>query len=147
MTIFRTGLMVTLLVAGAMALTALLGIPLMLTSWASSAALIAALRTSPAARPVAVGIGHLISGAVGYAMMMVSAQSGIDVSMLAPLGAGIAVMVMMLTNRLHPPAAANAAIPLFMAVSGQTFMLAIASGALALAMLAGILDRFDGAKT
>ncbi len=143
----RTGLIVTLLVAGAMALTAALGIPLMLTSWASSAALIAALRTSPAARPVTVGLGHLISGAVGYLALMLVPLLGIDAYMLAPLGAGIAVMAMLAARQFHPPAAANAAIPLFTAVAANEFALACAAGAVALGAMAATLDRIDGAKT
>ena len=147
MTVLRTGLIVALLVAGAMALTALLGIPLMLTSWASSAALIAALRTSPAARPAAVGLGHLISGAVGYAMLILMQHLGIDAYLFAPLSAGIAVMAMMGAGHFHPPAAANAAIPLFIAVAPSPLALACAAGAVALAAMAATLDRIDRAKT
>lgn len=143
----RTGLIVAVLVAGAMALTAALGIPLMLTSWASSAALIAALRTSPAARPAQVGLGHLISGAVGYAMLMLLPYVGIEGALLAPLGAGIAVAAMIALGHFHPPAAANAAIPLFTAVAADQFSLACAAGAVALAALAATLDRIDGAKS
>lgn len=143
----RTGAVVALLVAGAMALTGLLDIPLMLTSWASSAALIAALRTSPAARPAAVGIGHLISGAIGVAMLLAATRLGIAADMAAPLGAWLAVMAMMLVRQFHPPAAANAVIPLFTGGAGLEFMLAVASGAVALAAMAGLLDRIDGAMT
>jgi CBS-domain-containing membrane protein len=146
-TALRTGLIVAVLVAGAMVLTAALGIPLMLTSWASSAALIAALRTSPAARPAAVGLGHLMSGAVGYAMLMLVQHLGIEASLLAPLSAGAAVMAMMGARHFHPPAAANAAIPLFTAVAPAQFALACAAGAVALAALAATLDRIDGAKS
>ncbi len=146
MTIVRAGAVTTLVLAGAMALAHLFGIPLMLTSWASSAALIAGFRTSPAARPAPAAIGHVVSGAIGAILISFSTQFSIDAMLLAPVGAGLAVMAMMLARNFHPPAAANAAIPLVSDVVTQDFALAIICGALGLAAMAALCDRIDGAK-
>jgi CBS-domain-containing membrane protein len=131
---------------------------MILASWASSAALIAGLRASPAARPWAVGAGHFISGITGA---MVVAYVWHDVPfqffpvygeyplpfdplwLIAP-AVGIAVLGMLLAKALHPPAAANAAIPLLMGGGNpRPFLFVMVFGAAMLAALAAGMDWND----
>jgi CBS-domain-containing membrane protein len=145
MIVLRTGFYVVLLLGAGMGLAHLFDIPLMLASWASSAALIAGFRASPAARPVPVAAGHLISGAVGYGAALLVPHLGAHALWIAPVAAAIAAMAMMTLQFYHPPAAANAVIPLFTTVALPHFAAALAVGALALGTVAWLLDRRDAA--
>ncbi len=123
-----------------------LDVPMILTSWASSAALIGGLRASPAARPRAVAGGHIISGLVGIVMLLI-ARAGIpfDPRWLIAPGVGLAVALMIATRLLHPPAAANPAITLVLPVEPVSFAIALFAGAALLAALTFTLDLFDEA--
>jgi CBS-domain-containing membrane protein len=143
MMVLRTGLFVMLLLGAGMVAAHLFGIPLMLTSWASSAALIAGFRNSPAARPLPVAAGHLVSGAIGSGAAMLVPHLAGHAFWIAPLAAAFAAMAMMAIRLYHPPAAANAVIPLFTAVTLPHFGAALVIGALALAAVAWLLDSRD----
>jgi CBS-domain-containing membrane protein len=123
-----------------------LDVPMILTSWASSAALIGALRASPAARPMAVGGGHLISGLVGIGALLMAKQGlPFDPRWLIAPGVGLAVLLMTVTRLLHPPAAANPAITLIVPTEPVSFAIALFAGAAMLAILTYALDRTDNA--
>lgn len=123
-----------------------LDVPMVLTSWASSAALIGGLRASPAARPLAVSGGHIISGLVGLGMLVLSKQGlPFDARWLIAPGVGLAVLLMSVTRLLHPPAAANPAITLVVPTVAANFAIALFAGAALLALLTFLLDRVDGA--
>ncbi len=124
-----------------------LDVPMILTSWASSAALIGGLRASPAARPMAVSGGHIISGLVGLAALLIAKQGlPFDPIWLIAPGVGLAVAMMAATRLLHPPAAANPAIALVMPTEPMSFAVAIFAGAALLAALTVLLDRADGSN-
>jgi CBS-domain-containing membrane protein len=123
-----------------------LDVPMILTSWASSAALIGGLRASPAARPIAVAGGHIISGLVGLGALALSKQGvPFDPRWLIAPGVGLAVLLMSVTRLLHPPAAANPAITLVVPTIATNFAIALFAGAALLALLTFLLDRVDGA--
>jgi CBS-domain-containing membrane protein len=128
----------------AVALVIGLGVPLILASWASSAALLGGLRTSPAARPWAVGIAHVTTGAVGLGALFLT-QTGLplDAHWLIAPAVGLAVWGMVLFKALHPPAAANALIPLITAPLPLSFAITVIFGAALLAILAAAIDRFE----
>jgi CBS-domain-containing membrane protein len=124
-----------------------LDVPMILTSWASSAALIGSLRSSPAARPVTVAGGHIVSGSVGIALLLIARQGlPFDARWLIALGVGMAVALMAATRLLHPPAAANPAITLVMPTDPISFAVALFAGAGLLAILTLLIDRRDGAR-
>jgi CBS-domain-containing membrane protein len=125
-----------------------LDVPMILTSWASSAALIGGLRASPAARPLAVSGGHIVSGLVGIAALVLAKQGlPFDPRWLIAPGVGLAVLLMIATKMLHPPAAANPAITLVVPTDPISFAIALFAGAALLAALTYLLDRADGAET
>lgn len=124
-----------------------LEVPMILASWAASAALISGLRISPAARPWAVGISHLTCGTVGLGVLLI-AQGGIPFSahwLIAP-AVGLAVLGMLAFGAFHPPAAGNAAIPLIAATQAGGFAITFIFGALVLAVLAASLDHYETTK-
>jgi CBS-domain-containing membrane protein len=121
-----------------------LNVPMILTSWASSAALIGGLRTSPAARPMAVSGGHVISGLVGIGALLLAKQGlPFDPCWLIAPGVGLAVLLMTATRLLHPPAAANPAITLVVPTEPVSFAVALFAGAALLATLTFVLDRSE----
>jgi CBS-domain-containing membrane protein len=131
----------------AVVLVIILDVPLILASWASSAALIGGLRASPAARPWAIGIAHVTAGAVGLGALFLL-QAGLPFGgqwLIAP-AVGFAVFGMMSFKALHPPAAANALIPLITAPLPISFAAAILFGAAVLATLAAVIDRFEASQ-
>jgi CBS-domain-containing membrane protein len=133
-------------VQAAILLVLWLDVPMILTSWASSAALIGGLRASPAARPLAVSGGHIISGLVGLGALMIAKQGlPFDPRWLIAPAVGVAVLLMTATRLLHPPAAANPAITLVIPTDPASFAIALFAGAALLALLTFLLDRVDDA--
>lgn len=113
------------------ALAHIVGSPLIMTSWASSAALILGPRDAPAARPIAVLMGHLVSSLVATAFLLAGPSIwwiGPAVALSFALMAGLGV--------LHPPAAANAAILMITPTAPTWFLGATFVGASALAAMA-----------
>lgn len=134
------------IVQAAILMVIALDVPMILTSWASSAALIGSLRSSPAARPLAVAGGHIVSGLVGLALLALAKQGlPFDPRWLIAPGVGLAVLLMSITRLLHPPAAANPAITLVVPTLAMNFAFALFAGAALLALLTFLLDRADGA--
>ncbi len=111
--------------------------PLIMTSWASSSALIATLRGAPSARPKAAFVGHIISTLAGMLVLILLGPSlwwiGLAVS--------LAVVAMWLTDTIHPPAAANAAIIFVTPVPLLWFGGVTLAGATGLAAIAFLLSK------
>jgi CBS-domain-containing membrane protein len=140
----KTGLIAFIVVQAAVAGALLLNVPLILASWASSAAVIAGLRGAPAARPWAVGMGHIICGAVGLLLLLLAqVELAFDVRWLIGAGVGLAVWAMVVAKALHPPAAGNVAIPVI-AVTHPTplaFIVTFVFGAILLAAMARVFEQ------
>jgi len=139
----------TLLVLQAMVLASwIAGLALMLPSWASSTALIVGCREVPAARPHAASFGHLICGAVGIAVFLLAGPAAHPWALwLAAPAVAVGVTLMWALRCYHPPAAANAAIPLFTAATMPVYAGAVTLGAVLLYGAAWAFDRADGAAT
>ncbi len=140
----KTGLIAGVVVQVAVACALVFNVPLILASWASSAAVIAGLRGSPAARPWAVGMGHLICGAFGLMLLLlVQLNPGFDVRWLIGIGVGCAVWTMVSAKALHPPAAGNVAIPIIAATHPLpiAFIVTFIFGAAILAGMARMFER------
>ncbi len=140
-------LALTLLILQALILASwIAGLALMLPSWASSTALILGCREVPAARPRAVSFGHLICGATGIAVFALAGPAAHPWALwLAAPAVAIGVTLMWVLRCYHPPAAANAAIPLFIAATMPVYACTVALGAVLLYGAAFALDRADGA--
>jgi CBS-domain-containing membrane protein len=140
----KTGLIALVVVQTAVAAALILNVPLILASWASSAAVIAGLRGAPAARPWAVGMGHIICGAVGFLLLLLTqVELAFDVRWLIGAGVGLAVWAMVRAKALHPPAAGNVAIPIIAVThpSPIAFVITFAFGAVVLSSMAKIFER------
>ncbi|MBX9663147.1 HPP family protein [Novosphingobium sp.] len=136
----------TLLILQALVLASwIAGFALMLPSWASSTALIVGCRDVPAARPRAASLGHLVCGATGVAVFVLAGPAAHPwAPWLAAPAVAVGVTLMWLVHCYHPPAAANAAIPLFTAATMPVYAGAVALGAALLLIAAHALDRADG---
>ncbi len=121
------------------------GLALMLPSWASSTALIVGCRDVPAARPRAASFGHVICGATGIAAFYLAGPAAHPWALwLAAPAVAVGVTLMWALRCYHPPAAANAAIPLFTAATMPVYAGTVILGASLLLLAAHALDRADG---
>jgi CBS-domain-containing membrane protein len=84
---------------------------LMIPTFGASVVLITALPTSPLARPRNIFFGHLISASAG---IIIGATMGVTFYTIG-IAVGLAILFMMLTDRLHPPAGGN---PILVMISG-----------------------------
>jgi CBS-domain-containing membrane protein len=140
----KMGLIALVVVQTAVAGAVLLNVPLILASWASSAAVIAGLRGAPAARPWAVGMGHIICGAVGLLFLLLTqVELAFDIRWLIGAGVGLAVWAMVAAKALHPPAAGNVAIPVIAVIhpTPLAFLIAFVFGAVVLSGMAKIFEQ------
>ena len=83
----------------------------MIPTFGASVVLITALPTSPLARPRNIFFGHLISASAG---IIIGATMGVTFYTIG-IAVGLAILFMMLTDRLHPPAGGN---PILVMISG-----------------------------
>lgn len=108
-------------------------LPLFLTSWASSTALILTARDQPASAPATVFVAHCVCGFIGIAFAMMASY---DQRAIIP-AFGLSMFAMLITGRVHPPAAANAVIVILMpAVTPRLMLETTTLGGVCLAMLA-----------
>jgi CBS-domain-containing membrane protein len=108
-----------------------------LTSWASSVAL---LLTAPSARstsPHRIVTCHVLSAFIGAALA-VSASNSIWIIAIA---VSLALLTADLLDIVHPPAIANAAIAFSVSTAMHTFLLLVLLGAVVLGTSAGIVRR------
>ncbi len=136
----------TLLMLQALVLASwLAGFALMLPSWASSTALIVGSRDMPAARPRAASLSHVVCGAIGVAVFILAGPAAHPWALwLATPAVAVGVTLMWALRCYHPPAAANAAIPLFTTATMPVYAGAVALGAVLLLLAAHAMDRADG---
>jgi CBS-domain-containing membrane protein len=140
----KAALLACLVVQAAVTMAIMLHVPMILTSWASSAALIGAMRASPAARPLAVSGGHIVSGLVGLGLLLIARHDlPFDPRWMIAPGVGFAVLLMAWARVLHPPAAANPAIALVLPTEASNFAIALCAGAALLACMTLLLDALD----
>lgn len=139
----------TLLILQALVLASwIAGLALMLPTWASSTALIVGCRDTPAARPHAASLGHLICGATGIAVYLLAGSAAHPWALwLAAPAVASGVTLMWALRCYHPPAAANAAIPLFTAATMPVYAGTVILGAALLYGAAWAFDRTDGAAS
>mgnify|MGYP002635592453 FL=1 len=83
----------------------------MIPTFGASVVLITALPASPLARPHNIFFGHLISASAG---ILIGASFGVTFFTIG-IAVGLAILVMMMTDKLHPPAGGN---PILVMISG-----------------------------
>lgn len=111
--------------------------PLLMAPFGASCVLLFCAPDSPLAQPRAVIGGHILSTAVGLAIMAVAGTGPLAMA----VGVGLAIALMMATRTTHAPAGAD---PLLVMLTGQgwAFLLTpVASGALLLVLVAWIWHR------
>ena len=106
--------------------------PLLAPPLAASAALVAMTPNAPAARPLTLAAGHVLSVAAGFAAVLVLGSG----PMAATIAAGLAVAAMALAGRFHAPAVASAV--LVGATGAPVAALALLAGALTIALFGSI---------
>ncbi len=94
------------LLAALVSITMVLDEPLLVPSFATSAAIIACLPELPVAQPRHVVGGHLLGAVAGYLLLAVDVNIGVQVTLAVTLSVG----AMLLVRVLHPPGAATAAL-------------------------------------
>ncbi|MBB4151221.1 MULTISPECIES: HPP family protein [Sphingomonadales] len=108
---------------------------LVITSLASSAATVIGTSGTPPTRPRAILFGHISSALCGLlvAAMMTPGPLAYGIAV------GLASAVMIATQRLHPPAAANAIISFIYQDTMVAYLFAIVAIAAMIALLSAIL--------
>ena len=100
----------------------------MIPTFGASVVLITALPSSPLARPRNIFFGHLISASAG---VLIGAAFCVTFYTIG-IAVGLAILVMKMTDKLHPPAGGN---PILVMISGAALeynVLPLAVGVLSL---------------
>ncbi len=126
---FLSGTLGMLAIVG---VTNLVGQPLLIGSFGSSAVLLFGVTDSPLAQPRNLIGGHLVSA--GVATLVVALIGSTPLAMA--VGVGLAIFVMNLTRTNHPPAGATALIGIQGAVGPDFIFVPVLAGALILLVVA-----------
>ena len=129
----RCAVILTLLLTAA----AMMGSAVILTSWASSIALILSAPDTPAARPRQIIGGHIISAALGIGLAAISGHSLWMIAVSVPL----AIVITHCCGVLHPPAIANSAIPFSISIPSSSFLLLATVGGFILGVAALLVRK------
>jgi CBS-domain-containing membrane protein len=105
---------------------------LVVTSFASSCATVISMPSAAASAPRTIVLGHCMSALIGIGAAALLAPTPPDYAIAA--AASMAAMV--LTNRLHPPAAANAILAFHLSTSSFDFFVVVLVGASMIAIIA-----------
>jgi CBS-domain-containing membrane protein len=131
-------ILTTLLIAGLMMHRAII-----LTSWASSLALILSAPNHPSTAARRIIGGHIISALVGTGLVAVGGHS----IWLLVIGVPFAMVITHWLDVLHPPAIANSAIPLSISIPSATFLLLATAGGCILAIAALLVRKSDAERS
>jgi CBS-domain-containing membrane protein len=121
-------------------LTPLTSYPLAAIPFATSIVLVISQPDAKPAQPRALIGGHLISAVVG---LLVSALLGPS-AVAAALAVGLAVLAMVLTDTLHPPAGINPLLVVSGSLPPSFLIVPVLAGVCLLAAFAWIWHRFAG---
>ena len=98
----------------------------------ASLVLVMAVYDSPLAKPRNVFFGHILSAASGVLVFYFLGNSSLSIG----LGVALAIMIMHITNTIHPPAGANPVIAIIGAKSFEFVIMPVAIGALFIVIFA-----------
>ncbi|MAU69847.1 MAG: hypothetical protein CMD40_01750 [Gammaproteobacteria bacterium] len=91
----------------------------------ASLVLVMAVHDSPLAKPRNVFFGHILSASSGVLIFYFMGNSALSIA----LGLSLAVLVMIVTKTIHPPAGANPVIAILGAKSFEFVIMPVAIGA------------------
>lgn len=114
------------------------GVLLLIAPFGASCVLVFAIPQSPLARPRNVIGGHVLSTAVGVAVLHFCGAAPWAVA----LGVGLAIAVMLLTDTLHPPAGADPIVAMLTGASWTFPLMPVAVGATTIVLLAAGFHRY-----
>tara|TARA_B100001094_G_scaffold55006_1_gene50577 strand:+ start:432 stop:893 length:462 start_codon:yes stop_codon:yes gene_type:complete len=104
----------------------------------ASLVLVMAVSDSPLASPRNVFFGHILSAASGVLVFYFLGESPLSIA----LGLSLAIMIMILTKTIHPPAGANPVIAIVGAESFEFVIMPVAIGAAFIAIYALVYNKF-----
>lgn len=119
------------------ALGAAAEMPLSVLPFTTSIVLVMAAPDSPPARPRSIVGGHVLSAIAGFAVLWLLGSG----AWLAAIAVGLAILVMQLTDTLHPPAAINALLVTTLGPTWTYFFVPTLAGALILVAYATLYHR------
>lgn len=103
----------------------------------ASLVLVMAVHESPLAKPRNVFFGHIISASSGVFLFYLLGNSPISIS----LALSLAIVLMMITKTIHPPAGANPIIAILGAKSFEFVIMPVATGALFIVIFAFVYNK------
>ena len=103
----------------------------------ASLVLVMAVHDSPLAQPRNVFFGHILSASSGVFLFYLLGNSPISIS----LALSLAIILMMITKTIHPPAGANPIIAILGAKSFEFVIMPVATGALFIVIFAYIYNK------
>ena len=103
----------------------------------ASLVLVMAVHDSPLAQPRNVFFGHILSASSGVLLFYLLGNSPISIS----LALSLAIILMMITKTIHPPAGANPIIAILGAKSFEFVIMPVATGALFIVIFAFVYNK------
>ena len=103
----------------------------------ASLVLVMAVHDSPLAKPRNVFFGHVLSASSGVLIFYFLGTTPISLA----LGLSLAIMIMQLTNTIHPPAGANPVIAILGAKTFEFVIMPVAIGASFIVIFALIYNK------
>tara|TARA_X000001036_G_scaffold82516_2_gene74405 strand:+ start:14697 stop:15089 length:393 start_codon:yes stop_codon:yes gene_type:complete len=103
----------------------------------ASLVLVMAVQDSPLAQPRNVFFGHIFSALSGVIMFYFLGVSPLSIS----LGMALAILIMMITKTIHPPAGANPVIAILGAKTFEFVIIPVAIGASFIVIFAYIYNK------
>ena len=103
----------------------------------ASLVLVMAVHDSPLAQPRNVFFGHILSASSGVLLFYLLGNSPISISLALLL----AIILMMITKTIHPPAGANPIIAILGAKSFEFVIMPVATGALFIVIFAFVYNK------
>jgi|TARA_B110000967_G_scaffold210067_1_gene270175 CBS-domain-containing membrane protein len=106
-------------------------------TFGASVVLITALPSSPLARPRNILFGHLISAGSGVAIGAIFGVSFFTIG----VAVGVAILIMMMTDKLHPPAGGNPILVMSLGLPLEFNVLPLAAGVIIILVYAIIFNK------
>ena len=103
----------------------------------ASLVLVMSVNDSPLAQPRNVFFGHILSASSGVFLFYLLGNSPISIS----LALSLAIILMMITKTIHPPAGANPIIAILGAKSFEFVIMPVATGALFIVIFAFVYNK------
>jgi len=118
-------------------------VPLLIAPFGASCVLVFALPNSPLAQPRNVVGGHLIAAAAGLLALLALGATPLGYA----LGVAMAILGMVLTKTVHPPAGANPIVVLLAGASWTFLAVPVLAGTVLIVLIGLIYHRFLSRRT